>query len=101
MSLDYPNRNEWLARRATPAKLPAGRMIHVSAPLVTSIDPVTGKPRTVIGRGITLNIGRNQQKRNRKARASMTDAELDAIQDASIAANAEFDAMKREQEVAA
>lgn len=30
MSLNYPNRNDWLKVRCTPRKDPPGRMVHVS-----------------------------------------------------------------------
>ena len=30
MSLNYPNRDEWLAVRCTPRKAPPGRFVHVS-----------------------------------------------------------------------
>lgn len=109
MSRDFPNRADWLARRETPVKLPAGRMIHVSAPLVTVIDPVSGNPRTIIGRGITLNVGSNARKRKRAAvnsrsarkaaRQVQRDADWDRRMDALLYANEDFDVMKREQEV--
>ncbi len=108
MSLDFPNRADWLKVRATPRKLPAGRMIHVSAPLVTVRDPITGNLKTVVGRGITLNLGSKQRKRKalaaKQARITARKAErrhgliMDRRADTQIAANEEFDAMKREQE---
>lgn len=111
MSRDFPNRADWLARRTTPAKLPAGRMIHVSAPLVTIIDPVSGKPRTIVGRGITRNVGSKQRKRQRallntkaackEARRLDFDRHMDRLADAALYVNEDFDAMKREQEEAA
>ena len=66
MSKDFPNRNDWLARRATPAKFP-GRMIHVSKQLVT-IKTATGQFQTIVSpaKGDTANVGRNEEKRAAK-----------------------------------
>jgi hypothetical protein len=106
MSKDFPNRAEWLARRATPAKLPAGRYVHVSAPLVTIMD--NGAPRTIVGRGTTLNVGSKQRKRAafaakkaRKAeRRAFNRTSIDARYEAHLTACADFDAEKIEQEAA-
>lgn len=67
MSKDFPNRSDWLARRATPAKFP-GRMIHVSKLLVT-VKTATGQIQTIVSpaRGTTLNIGSNRRKAKRFA----------------------------------
>lgn len=42
MSLNYPNREKWLAVRATPRKLPPRRWLHVSRPLVLVRNELTG-----------------------------------------------------------
>lgn len=67
MSKDFPNRSDWLARRATPAKFP-GRMIHVSKQLAT-IKTATGQFQTIVSpaKGSTLNLGRNAEKRAARA----------------------------------
>lgn len=64
MSKDFPNRNDWLAIRATSPKLPAGRYIHISKPLMT-IRTRTGGFETVVNpaRGTTFSTGSNAEKR--------------------------------------
>ena len=61
MSLDYPNRADWLAirRKATQPI----NYLHVSAKLVTIFNPITNQPKTVVARGVTYNVGRNAAKR--------------------------------------
>lgn len=62
MSKDFPNRKDWLARRATPAKLP-GRFVHISARLANVKLP-NGNIQTVVARpGTTLNVGSKKRKR--------------------------------------
>jgi hypothetical protein len=105
MSVDFPNRNDWLARRATPAKLP-GRYIHVSAPLVTIMD--NGKPRTIVGRGTTLRMGSTQRKAKAFAAKQAKKVErraakpvfglIEQCYEAHLDACAEFDAEKIAQE---
>jgi hypothetical protein len=106
MSKDFPNRADWLARRATPAKIP-GRYIHVSAPLVTIMD--NGTPRTIVGRGTTLNVGSKQRKakafaakKARKAeRRAFNRTSIDARYETHLTACADFDAEKIAQEAEA
>jgi len=59
MSLDYPNRDEWLAARATPRKLPPRGYLHVS----TRINFVF---KSLSRAGVTYNIGRNAAKRTKR-----------------------------------
>lgn len=109
MSKDFPNRAAWLARRATPAKLP-GRYVHVSAPLVTIME--NGTPRTIVGRGTTLNVGSKQRKAKAFAAKQVRKAErraskrvglvsIDQRYETHLAACDDFDAMKRAQEAEA
>lgn len=106
MSKDFPNRAAWLARRATPAKLP-GRYVHVSAPLITIME--NGTPRTIVGRGTTLNIGSKQRKAKAFAAKQVRKAErrafnrmsIDARYESHLTACAKFDAEKIAQEAEA
>lgn len=63
MSQDYPNRDEWLAVRATH-KRPA-KYVHISKPIVTIKNPITGQFETVLGNGNTLRFGSTQAKQVR------------------------------------
>jgi hypothetical protein len=108
MSKDFPNRTEWLARRTTPAKLPAGRYVHVSAPLVTIMD--NGSPRTIVGRGTTLNVGSKQRKakafaakqaRKAERRAAKRVGLIEQRYEAHLTACRDFDAEKIAQEAEA
>lgn len=65
MSLDYPNRDTWLAKRATP-RLSLGRYVHISKPLMHVPDG-NGRIQTLLGRGNTRNVGNNVRKRARRA----------------------------------
>lgn len=60
MSLNYPNRNHWLAVRSTPRNLRCERFTHVS----TRINFLMPK---LSGAGVTYNIGRNKAKRAARA----------------------------------
>lgn len=109
MSKDFPNRAEWLARRATPAKLPAGRYIHVSKPLMT-VKTATGFETIVSpAPGKTLNVGSKQRKhaafaakKARKAeRRAFNRTSIDARYETHLTACADFDAEKIEQEAEA
>lgn len=77
MSKDFPNRSDWLVRRATPAKFP-GRMIHVSKQLAT-IKTATGQFQTIVSpaKGSTFGIGVN--KRKQKARVAEQILRAEAI----------------------
>jgi hypothetical protein len=50
MSLNYPNRNDWLKVRCTPRKNPPGRMVHVSKKIVLQILP-GGAMRSIVEPG--------------------------------------------------
>lgn len=60
MSLDYPNRQEWLAVRATPKRLPQ-RWFFVSTRENFRL------PRLSMA-GQTYNVGRNKAKRIQRAK---------------------------------
>jgi hypothetical protein len=103
MSKDFPNRTDWLKLRAL--KPAAGRLLHVSAPLVTIMD--NGKPRTIVGRGTTLRTGSTQRKTNAFAAKQAKKAERRAAKrtglieqryEAHLDACADFDAEKIAQE---
>jgi len=67
MSLDYQNREEWLACRATPRNLRREKLIHVSKPLMT-IKNADGNFETIVSpaSGSTYNVGNNARKRAKK-----------------------------------
>lgn len=105
MSKDFPNRADWLARRATSAKLP-GRYIHVSKPLMT-IKTERGTFETIVSPapGATLNLGNNKRKRasyrGKQARAALRSQREQAKYEAHLDACRDFDAEKIAQEAEA
>jgi hypothetical protein len=50
VSLNYPNREDWLKVRCTPRKNPPGRYLHVSKPIVLQIMP-GGAMRPIVDPG--------------------------------------------------
>lgn len=67
MSQDFPNREDWLAVRATPRNLRRGKYIHISKPLVHVPDG-KGGIQTLLGPGTPYVVGNNQRKREKKAK---------------------------------
>lgn len=62
MSLDFPNRQEWLRVRATPVKRPA-KFIHISTKPAFVTKLADGTPFKVQPKGVTFAAGRNAEKR--------------------------------------
>ena len=66
MSLDYPNREVWLAKRQTLRR--PGRYIHVSGYGRAARRGMIVE--VAIPAGVTYNVGRNRAKRIKRARAA-------------------------------
>lgn len=67
MSLDYPNRADWLKIRELPHRKRAPRYLHRSTTFVHEMNP-DGTKTIRAAKGRTYMVGRNAEKRAHRAR---------------------------------